>query len=104
MEKLLKRFLYTGVGLVATTAEHLQKQINEAVEQAHQSEEEGKRIVADLVEDLKGKTNNMDGQWKEMIDKVLARFEFTSYEEVNDLKGRVKQLEEKIAKEKGEEQ
>ena len=98
-DRIFKRFLYTGVGLVTTAAEQVQKQVNEVVERANVSEKEGERIVNDFVEDLRVQRDKMDGQWKEMIDKALERFEFTSYEEVESLKNRVAQLSEQVEEE-----
>lgn len=95
-DRIFKRFLYTGVGLVATAAEQVQKQISEAVDRASVSEKEGERIVTDFIEDVRVQRDKVDGQWKDIIDKALERFEFTSYEEVESLKSRVQKLSEKV--------
>ena len=95
-DRIFKRFLYTGVGLVATAAEQVQKQVSEAVERANVSEKEGERIVTDFIEDVRVQRDKVDGQWKDIIDKALERFEFTSYEEVESLKSRVQKLSEKV--------
>jgi polyhydroxyalkanoate synthesis regulator phasin len=99
MEKLFKKFLYTGVGLVSTTAEHFQKQVNEALEKTNKSEEEGKRIVGDLVNDLKSQSSRYDGQFKNIIDKVLSRFELPTKEEIEGLHSKVALLEAQLEKE-----
>ena len=96
MEKLFKKFLYTGVGMVATTADHLQKQINETVEKTNQSEVEGKRIVEDLVSDIKSQTKEYDGKFKNIIDKVLSRFELPTKEEVENLHTKIAALEAQL--------
>jgi polyhydroxyalkanoate synthesis regulator phasin len=95
-DRIFKRFLYTGVGLVATAAEQVQKQVSEAVDRANVSEKEGERIVTDFIEDVRVQRDKVDGQWKDIIDKALERFEFTSYEEVGSLKSRVQKLSEKV--------
>lgn len=95
-DRIFKRFLYTGVGLVATAAEQVQKQVSEVVERASVSEKEGERIVTDFMEDVRVQRDKIDGQWKEIIDKALERFEFTSYEEVESLKSRVQKLSEQV--------
>jgi polyhydroxyalkanoate synthesis regulator phasin len=95
-DRIFKRFLYTGVGLVATAAEQVQKQVSEAVDRANVSEKEGERIVTDFIEDVRVQRDKVDGQWKDIIDKALERFEFTSYEEVESLKSRVQKLSEKV--------
>jgi polyhydroxyalkanoate synthesis regulator phasin len=95
-DRIFKRFLYTGVGLVATAAEQVQKQVSEAVDRANVSEKEGERIVTDFIEDVRVQRDKVDGQWKDIIDKALERFEFTSYEEVESLKSRVQKLSKKV--------
>ncbi|MEL6654677.1 MAG: hypothetical protein AAFQ87_28130, partial [Bacteroidota bacterium] len=50
MEELFKRFLYTGVGFVAMTAEKLQESIDEMVGDGKLSEEEGKKLVDNFME------------------------------------------------------
>ncbi len=97
MDRIFKKFLYTGVGLVSTTAEHFQKQLNEVKGQLTSSELEGERIVNDLVDDLKGQREKLDTQMKGWVDQVLDRFEFTSYEEVESLKKRVEKLSQQTS-------
>ena len=96
MEKIFKKFLYTGVGMVATTADHLQKQINERVEKTSQSEVEGKRIVGDLVTDIKSQTSEYEGKFKSMIDNVLSRLELPTKEEFENLHTKIASLEIQI--------
>jgi polyhydroxyalkanoate synthesis regulator phasin len=96
MDKIFKRFLYTGVGLVSTAADHLQKQVNDVMEQVNQNEKEGERIVSDFIQDLKTQSDKLDGQWKEMVDKVLNRFDLSAIEKVEHLKERVETLTEQV--------
>jgi polyhydroxyalkanoate synthesis regulator phasin len=96
MEKIFKRFLYTGVGLVSTAADQLQKQVNDVMEQVNQNEKEGERIVEDFIQDLKNQSDKLDGQWKEMVDKVVDRFDLSAVEKVEHLKERVESLTEQV--------
>jgi polyhydroxyalkanoate synthesis regulator phasin len=45
MAKLFKKVLYTGVGLVANTAEKVQNTIDELVKKGSLNEDEGKKVV-----------------------------------------------------------
>jgi len=96
MDKIFKRFLYTGVGLVSTAADHLQKQVSDVLEQVNENEKEGERIVGDFIQDLKQESGKLDGQWKEMVDNVLNRFDLTAIEKVEQLKERVETLTEQV--------
>ena len=52
MEDLFKNFLYTGVGLVAMTAEKIQNSVGKLVSEGKLSLEEGKKVVDKLVNDF----------------------------------------------------
>ena len=49
MEDLFKKFLYTGVGLVAMTTEKIQKSVDKLISDGKLSIEEGKKIIDKLV-------------------------------------------------------
>ncbi|MEO0583428.1 MAG: hypothetical protein AAF135_14480 [Bacteroidota bacterium] len=69
MEDLFKKFLYTGVGLVAMTAEKLQETVDDLVGQGKVSKDEGKKIVNDFVEDVDNRRSDVESRVKEMVDK-----------------------------------
>ncbi len=100
MEDLFKKFLYTGVGIVSTTAEKIQKTVDELVEKGNLSEEEGKKVVNDFVSDTENKKNEFETKLKELVNGVVQKFDFTSREEIEKLNARIAELEAKLAKKK----
>jgi polyhydroxyalkanoate synthesis regulator phasin len=96
MEELLKKVLYTGVGMVAYTSEKVQKIVSDLVSQSKISEEEGKKIVEDFMKDSEGKREEIEAKVKEVAAKVLANFEFLKKKE-NDSEGsRAEDIESKL--------
>ncbi len=73
MENLLKKFFYTGVGLVSITAERLQKTVDEMVGEGKVSEEEGKKIVDGFVEDIDKRRSEFESNMKETIDNFASK-------------------------------
>lgn len=69
MEDLLKNFLYTGVGLVAVTAEKIQKSVDKLISDGKLSIEEGKKLVDKLVKE--GKLSTDEG--KKVIDDLVDK-------------------------------
>ena len=69
MEDVFKNFLYTGVGLVAMTAEKIQKSISNLVSEGKLSIEEGKKVVDKLVKE--GKLSAEEGKkvMEELVNK-----------------------------------
>ena len=53
MEDTFKKFLYTGVGMVTSTIEKVQSKINELVDEGKLTENEGRKVVDDLLDDSK---------------------------------------------------
>ena len=98
MENLFKKFLYTGVGLVASTAEKVQTNINGTVEKQKSTENEGEKVVSDLMKDTEAKYNEMEERLRSTLDSALARFNLPNKEEFNALKSRIAELETELAK------
>ena len=74
MEELLKKVLYTGVGMVAYTSEKVQKIVSDLVSQSKISEEEGKKIVEDFMKDSEGKREEIEAKVKEVAAKENVLF------------------------------
>lgn len=98
MENLFKKFLYTGVGLVASTAEKVQSNITETVEKQKVTESEGEKVVTDLRKDTEAKFNEMEERLRSTLDSALARFNLPNKEEMQVLKTRIAELEAELAK------
>lgn len=97
MEDLLKKFLYTGVGLVSTTAEKLQKAVDELVDKGKLSKDEGAKVVEDLKADTQTKRQEYEARLKSLIDNALSAFQFPSKTDMDSLVKRVEALEAKLA-------
>lgn len=96
MDSLFKKVLYAGVGVVSTATEQLEKQINEWVEKGKLTEDEGKKVVDDLVSDTEAKKDEYEGKVRDYIEKFLARFDFPTRDEVTQLHSKVAELEAKL--------
>lgn len=96
MEDLLKKFVYTGVGLLALTTKRLKEIVDELVSDSKISSEEGRRIVDDFV----NRTSTQRKEFEEEIKTVAARFGVdygsTTQSEIEHLKERVSQLEQNL--------
>jgi polyhydroxyalkanoate synthesis regulator phasin len=101
MENLMKKFLYTGVGLVASTADKVQTNISETVEKTKDAQTEGEKVVTDLWKDTETKYNEMEARLRSALDSAMARFNLPNVEEFNALKNRVAELEAELVKKEG---
>ena len=85
MDELVKKFLYTGVGLAALTAEKLQETVDEMVGKGKVSKDEGKKIVDDFVDKVENQRDDFESRWKEMVDNFTSSVNFPRLVTQDDL-------------------
>ncbi|MGB0863796.1 MAG: phasin family protein [Saprospiraceae bacterium] len=102
MEDTFKKFLYSGVGLVTSTIEKAQSKVNELVEEGKITENEGKKVVDDLLEDIDQKKDEYEGKVRDLVENVLAKFDFPTRREVEELESKIIELENQLATKGGE--
>ena len=96
MEDLFKKFLYTGVGLVSTTVEKLQSSVDKLVDEDKLSQDEGKKIVDDLVKNTSAKREEFEAKLKNVVEEVMARLNVGSQSQIKDIQDRLAAIEEKL--------
>ncbi len=97
MEDIFKRFLYTGVGFVALTAEKLQESIDDMVGKGKISEEEGKKLVDDFMDSTESRKDEFERKLREAAESVFDSLSFPTKTEYEALLKRVADLEEKLS-------
>jgi polyhydroxyalkanoate synthesis regulator phasin len=95
MEDLFKKFLYGSVGLVALTAEKIQKTVDNLVSENKLTTDEGKKIVDDFIKNTQTKKEEFESQLKSITEKVVRSFDFATDHDLKALKKRVDALEAK---------
>lgn len=106
MEELVKKFIYTGIGIVALTAEKLQESVDEMVGKGKVSKEEGKKIVEDFLNSVDVKKDDFEGKLKNVADNVSETIKlpkFMTKADYDALLKRVDAIEVKLNKTSGEE-
>ncbi|OYU97485.1 MAG: hypothetical protein CFE21_04110 [Bacteroidetes bacterium B1(2017)] len=99
MDERLKSLLYMGVGL-ASTSHKAKLLLNKLDLEGQLSEEEGKRIVSEIVQSVKSEGSHLQDDVYRYLHEVLNELESPSKKEFIDLQKRVVKLEA-ILKEMG---
>ncbi len=95
MADLLKKVLYTGVGLISTATENIQKNIDELVKKGSLSEDEGKKVVNDFVETTEAKRDEFQARLTETVTNILEKLNIPSAADFKSLTDRLADLEKK---------
>ena len=96
MENIIKKVLYTGVGLVAATTERLQKSVDELVEKGKISEEEGKKVVDDVVKNAETQRPYLENRLKKIVDAAFDKMNLPQGDSFSKMEKRIKSLEVKV--------
>jgi polyhydroxyalkanoate synthesis regulator phasin len=100
MEDLLKKFIYTGVGLVALTAEKVQEIVDDLVNDGKLTKDEGKKILGDILETTETKKDEYEDKLKTFMESIVERFNLPTRSELESLQKRIKSLEKQLDEEK----
>ncbi len=96
MENLLKKAIYTGVGLVTVATEKMQETVTNLVDKGSISEEEGKKIVDDFVSNLDEQKDKFEGRVSNIVNKIVNGVDLPSRSDFATLKSRIKELEAQL--------
>ena len=96
MDNIIRKVLYTGVGLIAATTERLQKSVDDLVDRGKLSEEEGKKVVDDVMQNTETKREEYESRFRKIVDSALAKLNLPQADGYEKLEKRVKSLEVKL--------
>ena len=95
MDERLKKFLYMAVGM-ASTSQKVRALLEKMEIEGQLTEEEGERIINELFASGKGELAHLSDEIKEGLKNLMQEIQTPSVKEVNDLKQRISDLEEKL--------
>ncbi len=93
METLIKKVLYTGVGLVANTTEKVQQRVNNLVDKDGTYEKEGKRIFKNIFKSTEARRENLEDKAKDVIESIMGKFDLVSKKDYDELIKKINKLE-----------
>jgi polyhydroxyalkanoate synthesis regulator phasin len=96
MVDLIKKALYTGVGLAVLTKEKAEELVKELTHQAKLSEQEGKELFEGLLKQSEQARNDFQAKIDDAVLTVVKRLNLATKDEVASLKAKVDELASKV--------
>jgi polyhydroxyalkanoate synthesis regulator phasin len=97
MVELIKRAIYTGVGLAVLTKEKAEELVKELAQQTKLSEREGKDLLDSLLKQSEQARNDFQTRVDEAVLAVVNRLNLATKDEVARLEAKVQELSSKIS-------
>jgi len=96
MFDLLKKATSMGIGITLMTKDKIEELTKEIVKEGKLSEEEGKKLVEDLLKQADEARNDLEGRVEKLVRSALEKLDIPSRAEVGKLQARIKKLETQI--------
>jgi polyhydroxyalkanoate synthesis regulator phasin len=93
MAELFKNAVYAGIGLVETVTEEVEKNLKEFQEKGKHSNNEARKLMEEFFE----KSASKKDEFEDKLNNVVEKFGYTRKDELEALRRRVEELEEKLA-------
>ena len=96
MVELIKRAIYTGVGIAVLTKEKAEELVKELTQQAKLSEQEGKELLSSLLKQSEQARTDFQTKLDEAVLAVVNRLNLATKDEVAGLKAKVEEIASKL--------
>jgi polyhydroxyalkanoate synthesis regulator phasin len=96
MVDLIKKALYTGLGLAMLTKEKAEELVKDLAEQAKLSEHEGKDLVNSLLKQSEEARTDFQSKMDEAVLAVVNRLNLATKDEVASLKAKIEELSARV--------
>ncbi len=96
MFDLLKKATLMGIGITSMTKDKIEGLAKEIVAEGKLSEEEGKKLVEDMLKQADEARNELESRVEKLVKSHLEKLDIQSRAEVEKLKARIKKLETQI--------
>jgi len=97
IEKAFKKFVYTGVGFLSTSADKLKGAVEGLVSENEISEEEGQRIIDDFFKETETRKDEYESKIQGFIKELQEKLRIAKTDEVVALTKRIQELEKAVA-------
>ena len=98
--EMTRKILLASIGAVALTQEEVEKFVNKLIERGEIAEKDGRKLVKDIMDKRRKKTEEVRTETEEQVDSrlndVLGRMNIPSKSDIDVLNDRIGTLTEKV--------
>lgn len=95
MQDIIKKALSLGLGTLLVSKDKIEDIVNELVKDGDLGQEEGKKLVNELVDKGEESLNELEGKIEKIVRGVMEKLNLPSRKELDELKSEIEQLKEK---------
>jgi len=92
----LRRVLLASVGVVALTIEEIGELVDKLVERGEIAEQEGKKLVIEIKEKRKKKTDEAEDMASSRMREMMDKMDIPTKSDINDLSAKIATLSKRV--------
>lgn len=100
MLEMARKVLLAGIGAVVLAQEEIEEFVNKLVERGEIAEQDGRRLMKDVVERRKKKAEEVrsgtEQQFEQRMEEILDRMNIPSKNDIDDLSKKIAALSRKV--------
>ncbi|MFC1568737.1 phasin family protein [bacterium] len=96
MIEILKKTLYTSIGLVYLTKEKVEELVKDLIEDGKMTAQEGKEFAEDLLKKSKEAKDKVEEQIDHTVKDTLMKMNLVSRKDYESLEERLRQVEDEL--------
>ena len=104
MIELIKKAMFTGLGVASLTREKIEEIGRDFIEKGKLSQQEGEKLMDELLAKADESKQGIKKQIEERVDDILKKMNLVKASELEELKRQIKELQEAQAGTQGEAQ
>lgn len=92
----LRRLMLAGMGAMALTQDEVEKLVNRFIERGEIAEQDGKKLVRDVMEKRRKETSKVEDQLDKRVEDLLARMNVPTKSDIDALSAKITALGKKL--------
>lgn len=100
MEEMIKKFVYTSIGMLSSASEKLQEAVDDFVGSGKESKEEGKKVVENFQSEMEKQRSELEERGKALMSSIeenIPSFKGENLPWVKEILGRLDAIERRLA-------
>lgn len=95
---MFKELLYAGIGLATLTKEKAEEIVAELIKKGELSKDDGIEALNSLISKMQEEKEKLKKKIQEQVENAISSMDLVKKSEIEEIKGRLQVLEEKISK------
>lgn len=96
MLDILKKGVFTGLGMISLTKDKVESLAKKLAEESKLSEEEGRKLVNEILSQSEEEKKKIEAKVEEIVASTLKKLDIPSREKMENLTKRIEELERKV--------